>query len=82
MLIVEREPRDIYFTGTFKYSRRYVHAASIIFHNHICRIRTVETFVGAGKSFFVVNLLTRGKTYCVRGIIIVHGYMYYEWLAL
>jgi hypothetical protein len=51
VLVVEREPGDINFTGGFEYSWWDVGTAPCIRHHHICWISSIEGFVS-----------TRGQT--------------------
>ena len=46
VLVVEREPGDVYFTRAFENTWRYVKATPVVLDDNVRRIRTVETLIG------------------------------------
>lgn len=49
LLIVERKPRNVDFTGTFENARRKITAATVVANNHICLIGAVKLFIGTAQ---------------------------------
>jgi hypothetical protein len=45
ILIVEREPSDVYLACAFKDARRHVQAAAVVFYHNIRLIRSVESLI-------------------------------------